>query len=187
MQITRETRNHYAGERTASIQRATALMIDSPLSATIANFFMGLNKPLTRGPEAIPHPRKLQPNWQCNSTSRCRSTYWQCRPSAARIRWRNRKSLLHCATGAFVPIVAATCKVSWRRERCSARLLLPGARTVYGTIEDRARRQDSPERGSGGDSDSGDLDTRSRGARSRESLQGIREGFGYGVRLEEAP
>ena len=48
VQITRETRNHYAGERTASIQRATALMIDSPLSATITNFFMGLNKPLAR-------------------------------------------------------------------------------------------------------------------------------------------
>ena len=45
VQITREARNHYAGERTASIQRATALLIDSPLSATIANFFMGLNKP----------------------------------------------------------------------------------------------------------------------------------------------
>ena len=47
VQITREARNHYAGERTASIQRATALLIDSPLSATIANFFMGLNKPLS--------------------------------------------------------------------------------------------------------------------------------------------
>ncbi len=44
--ITREARQHYAGERTASIQRATALLVSSPLSATIANFFMGLNKPL---------------------------------------------------------------------------------------------------------------------------------------------
>ena len=43
--ITREARHHYAGERTASIQRATALLVASPLSATIANFFMGLNKP----------------------------------------------------------------------------------------------------------------------------------------------
>ena len=45
--IGREARNHYAGERTASIQRATALLVASPLSATIANFFMGLNKPLS--------------------------------------------------------------------------------------------------------------------------------------------
>ena len=43
--ISREARNHYAGERTASIQRATALLVASPLSATIANFFIGLNKP----------------------------------------------------------------------------------------------------------------------------------------------
>ena len=43
--ISREARNHYAGERTASIQRATALLVASPLSAIIANFFMGLNKP----------------------------------------------------------------------------------------------------------------------------------------------
>ncbi len=47
VQITREARNYYAGERTASIQRATALLIDSPLSAIFANFFMGLNKPLS--------------------------------------------------------------------------------------------------------------------------------------------
>ena len=47
VKITREARNYYAGERTASIQRATALLIDSPLSAVIANFFMGLNKPLS--------------------------------------------------------------------------------------------------------------------------------------------
>ena len=45
--ITRQARNHYAGKRTASIQRATALLVASPLSATIANFFMGLNKPLS--------------------------------------------------------------------------------------------------------------------------------------------
>ena len=45
--ITREARSHYAGERTASIQRATALLVSSPLSATVANFFMGLNKPLS--------------------------------------------------------------------------------------------------------------------------------------------
>ena len=46
-QISREARNYYAGKRTASIQRATALLVASPLSATIGNFFMGLNKPLS--------------------------------------------------------------------------------------------------------------------------------------------
>ncbi len=45
--VNREARNYYANERTASIQRAAALLVSSPLSATIANFFMGLNKPLT--------------------------------------------------------------------------------------------------------------------------------------------
>ncbi len=38
---------YYANERTASIQRATALLIDSPVSRVIANFFMGLNRPLS--------------------------------------------------------------------------------------------------------------------------------------------
>ncbi len=57
--ITREARTYYAGERVASIQRATALLVSSPLSATVANFFMGLNKPLsptrmfTKADEAI--------------------------------------------------------------------------------------------------------------------------------------
>ncbi len=45
--ISRDARSYYAGERTASIQRATALLVGSPLSATIANFFMGINKPLS--------------------------------------------------------------------------------------------------------------------------------------------
>ena len=45
--ITREARAYYAGGRTASIQRVTALLVSSPLSATIANFFMGLNKPVS--------------------------------------------------------------------------------------------------------------------------------------------
>ena len=44
--ITREARAYYANERTASIQRATALLVDSPISTTIANFFLGLNRPL---------------------------------------------------------------------------------------------------------------------------------------------
>ena len=45
--VNREARNYYANERTVSIQRAAALLVSSPLSTTIANFFMGLNKPLT--------------------------------------------------------------------------------------------------------------------------------------------
>ena len=45
--ISREARVYYANERTASIQRATALLIDSPVSRVIANFFMGLNRPLS--------------------------------------------------------------------------------------------------------------------------------------------
>ena len=45
--ITREARQYYAGERTASIQRATALLISSSVTIVIANFFMGLNKPLS--------------------------------------------------------------------------------------------------------------------------------------------
>ena len=45
--INREARRYYANERTASIQRAAALLVSSPLSTTVANFFMGLNKPLT--------------------------------------------------------------------------------------------------------------------------------------------
>ena len=45
--ISREARVYYANERTASIQRATALLINSPVSRVIANFFMGLNRPLS--------------------------------------------------------------------------------------------------------------------------------------------
>ena len=45
--ISRDAREYYANERTASIQRATALVIESPVSRVIANFFMGLNRPLT--------------------------------------------------------------------------------------------------------------------------------------------
>ena len=45
--ITREARQYYANERTASIQSATALLVGSSVTVMIANFFMGLNKPLT--------------------------------------------------------------------------------------------------------------------------------------------
>ena len=46
-EISKEARDYFANERTASIQRATALLIGSPVSRIIGNFFMGLNKPLS--------------------------------------------------------------------------------------------------------------------------------------------
>ena len=45
--ITRDAREYYAGERTCSIQRATALLVKSRISKVMANFFMGFNKPIT--------------------------------------------------------------------------------------------------------------------------------------------
>ncbi len=45
--ITREAREYYANERTCSIQRATALVVKSKVTKVMANFFMGLNKPIT--------------------------------------------------------------------------------------------------------------------------------------------
>ena len=44
-EITKEARDYFANERTGSIQRAAALLIGSPVSRVIGNFFMGLNKP----------------------------------------------------------------------------------------------------------------------------------------------
>ncbi len=46
-EISKEARDYFANERTASIQRATALLIESPVSRVIGNFFMGLNKPIS--------------------------------------------------------------------------------------------------------------------------------------------
>ncbi len=46
-EISKEARDYFANERTASIQRATALLIGSPVSMVIGNFFMGLNKPVS--------------------------------------------------------------------------------------------------------------------------------------------
>ncbi len=46
-EISKEARDYFANERTASIQRATALLISSPASRVIGNFFMGLNKPIS--------------------------------------------------------------------------------------------------------------------------------------------
>ena len=45
-EITKEARDYFANERTASIQRAVALLTNSPVSRVIGNFFMGLNKPI---------------------------------------------------------------------------------------------------------------------------------------------
>ena len=46
-EIAKEARDYFANERTSSIQRATALLINSPVSRIIGNFFMGLNKPIS--------------------------------------------------------------------------------------------------------------------------------------------
>ncbi len=46
-EISKDARDYFANERTASIQRATALLIGSPVSRVIGNFFMGLNKPVS--------------------------------------------------------------------------------------------------------------------------------------------
>lgn len=46
-EISKEARDYFANERTASIQRATALLVGSPASKIIGSFFMGLNKPLS--------------------------------------------------------------------------------------------------------------------------------------------
>ena len=46
-EITKEARDYFANERTASIQRATALLIGSSVSRLIGNFFLGLNKPIS--------------------------------------------------------------------------------------------------------------------------------------------
>ena len=44
--MTREARLYFAGPETAAAQSAAALVIKSPLTKAIGNFFMGLNKPL---------------------------------------------------------------------------------------------------------------------------------------------
>ena len=46
-EIAKEARDYFANERTAAIQRATALLTNSPVSRVIGNFFMGLNKPIS--------------------------------------------------------------------------------------------------------------------------------------------
>jgi hypothetical protein len=46
-EMSKEVRDYFGNERTAAIQRASALLVGSPVSRVIGNFFMGLNKPLT--------------------------------------------------------------------------------------------------------------------------------------------
>lgn len=46
MSMDREARLYFAGEETAQVESAAALLIGSPLTRAIGNFFMGLNKPL---------------------------------------------------------------------------------------------------------------------------------------------
>lgn len=46
-EINKEARDYFANERTASIQRATALLTNSNISRVIGNFFLGLNKPIS--------------------------------------------------------------------------------------------------------------------------------------------
>lgn len=45
--ITRSARTLYGGPYTFSIQRATVLLTDSTISRVVANFFMGINKPMS--------------------------------------------------------------------------------------------------------------------------------------------
>lgn len=42
---TKEGRRYFASERAAEVQKGCALIIDSPLSKLIGNFFIGMNKP----------------------------------------------------------------------------------------------------------------------------------------------
>ena len=46
-QISKDARDYFANERTASIQRATLLLIGSPVSRVMGTFFLGLNKQIT--------------------------------------------------------------------------------------------------------------------------------------------
>jgi len=43
--MSKEARDFYAGENTAAYAKAVALIIKSPISTVIGNFFLGINKP----------------------------------------------------------------------------------------------------------------------------------------------
>ena len=45
--ITREAREYYAGKETANAVSAMAVLMGSPVSRTLGNFFMRLNKPIS--------------------------------------------------------------------------------------------------------------------------------------------
>jgi hypothetical protein len=44
--IERPARQHFAGPETASVQSAAALLVGSPITRAMGNFFLGLNKPV---------------------------------------------------------------------------------------------------------------------------------------------
>lgn len=44
--VSKEARDYFANERTSSIQLATALLIGSPVSRIIGNFFLEMSKPI---------------------------------------------------------------------------------------------------------------------------------------------
>ena len=44
--VTKECRKYFASKEVAKVQTACALLIESPFSRLIGNFFLGLNKPL---------------------------------------------------------------------------------------------------------------------------------------------
>lgn len=46
LSMDREARQYFAGAETAQVESAAAILIRSPLSRAIGNFFLGLNKPL---------------------------------------------------------------------------------------------------------------------------------------------
>ena len=43
--MSRETRKYYAGEEAAKVASAVALIIDTPLSKVLGNFYLGLSNP----------------------------------------------------------------------------------------------------------------------------------------------
>lgn len=45
--ISRDARQYFAGPETAKVESAAALLVHSPLSRVLGNFFMGMNKALT--------------------------------------------------------------------------------------------------------------------------------------------
>lgn len=57
--LNRDCRNYFASAETAKVQSAAALIVDSPLTRAIGNFFMGINKTMiptrlfTAEPDAV--------------------------------------------------------------------------------------------------------------------------------------